>query len=786
VPHSLIQKGGLAAKKSIQIKWLLLKQREEKCSLDRLSLLPHIYSLSKSNPSRRQQQQGPRGDVNKNQQTFKSPFISSSGRPLNSSSTRDDLLGGPSSTTRSRRKSKNRPPTAPLVDSALLRFLAQQQKEKEKNKSENKEEKQDDGNNMTPSLSANVDRIQSAPQNSAYKNTNDVSSTSIDGSPSDASWLGQFNSNRVAVKLMSLGVDEGTALETGEIVQQHVLARTARRRVRQFLKERDAMWRSTTSSSGGGSSGEPITEQQKETLKEDEEEEEENLPSIPSYGLDDVVDLLLEFGLTGNDMAAIFSHTPSLTLMLPRRIQQQQKGGDDTESSGGETLEETTQRAFTGLLCKTLKLRRYDARKVLRNCPGLLTMRGSRSSLQVVKLMTKLGVSTGSIARDKPALPKLLSRSPAGIFRLVSFLASDAVRMPTSKIGPLLRRKECAELLDAVVPVPRMGDNKVVSAATTTIRQNETPTAANTDADEIASFIWGKSSELRREQINSVYRDMSKTAWTLRHKIGTEDLGKVIAAYPSVLLLDASENILPTASYMMNELGLWEDDLPSVLQLYPALFGMGRSQMEQVTSYLLSLEVEREALASIFRAFPSLLALDVEKDMKPVVSFLREIGVANIGRFVTRLPPILGYSIDDELIPKWEYLKEVCLYNIFELSRFPAYFSYPLDRVIKTRYEYLRIVKRIPTQLLPLDGILRYGDKDFATLVAGDTDAGETYAKFAKQKRTTKAGGTTAKLQQQRKNNRRKQRKSLPTAATVKKRRSNKTNKNRTNDDSNR
>jgi len=239
---------------------------------------------------------------------------------------------------------------------------------------------------------------------------------------------------------------------------------------------------------------------------------------------------------------------------------------------------------------------------------------------------------------------------------------------------------------------------------------------------------------------------------------------------------------------MMNELGLWEDDLPGVLQLYPALFGMGRSQMERVTSYLLSLGVEREALASIFRAFPSLLALDVEKDMTPVVEFLREIGVANVGRFVTRLPPILGYSVDDELIPKWEYLKEVCLYNIFELSRFPAYFSYPLDRVIKTRYEYLRIVKRIPTQLLPVDGILRYGDKDFATLVAGDADGGMAYAKFAKDRRSPKApAGVTKKLQQRksgiRKNNRRKQRKPLPSAATVKNRRK-KSNKNNNQTDS--
>ena len=85
---------------------------------------------------------------------------------------------------------------------------------------------------------------------------------------------------------------------------------------------------------------------------------------------------------------------------------------------------------------------------------------------------------------------------------------------------------------------------------------------------------------------------------------------------------------------------------------------------------------------------------------------------------------MLGYSVDRELRPKWEYLSSVCLYPTFELSSFPAYFSYPLDRVIKTRYEYLQYVKKAPTQLLALDTVVRYGDKDFAERVAKDTDGG--------------------------------------------------------------
>ena len=78
----------------------------------------------------------------------------------------------------------------------------------------------------------------------------------------------------------------------------------------------------------------------------------------------------------------------------------------------------------------------------------------------------------------------------------------------------------------------------------------------------------------------------------------------------------------------------------------------------------------------------------------------------------------------------------MCSYDsAFELSTFPAYFSYPLDRVIKPRFEYLKRDKGIPTQLLALDVVLRYGDVDFATKVARDTDGGAAFKKFVERRK---------------------------------------------------
>jgi hypothetical protein len=101
--------------------------------------------------------------------------------------------------------------------------------------------------------------------------------------------------------------------------------------------------------------------------------------------------------------------------------------------------------------------------------------------------------------------------------------------------------------------------------------------------------------------------------------------------------------------------------------------------------------------------------------------------------------------VEKELKPKWEYLSQVCKFDYFEVVRFPAYFSYPLERVIKTRYEYLRDIKKAPISLVSVDDVLRFGDVDFAVSVAGDKDGGEEFLRYAKQRKESLSSGNNNK-----------------------------------------
>jgi hypothetical protein len=553
----------------------------------------------------------------------------------------------------------------------------------------------------------------------------------------------QLNRHTVAQKLIALGANEEEANLAGRAVQRYCLVRTARRRIRTFLKERDSLWRNGSMRSNG-MLDDMVAAAGGDTTLSSFNMVASTTTMTATYSLDDTLQVMQEFDLSGKDICAILTHSPSLALMMPRKSFLNQDIRDATTKSNipatgtGETLEDTLERTFHGLLLHTLGLRKYDARKVIRTCPGLLSVRGSKSAEQIMTMMLKLGVSEFSVARDKSSIPTLLSRSPAGLFRLIAFLCSSSIRMSMDQVGPLLRRKQSRELMDAVIPIPASTSSLLPSNSNydQSIDVMDHDILDDDDDDSMTEAeIWSKTREERKRRIEDIYRNMTRTAYTLRTEIGTEDLSRVISAYPNVLLLDVDRQILPVARYLMDDLGILSGDLARVLQLFPMLLGMDIADMEVVVGYLLALGIDEVDMPSIFRAFPALLTMK-PKDMQPVVDYLRSIGVVDIGAFVTRLPPVLGYNVEKDLRPKWEFLKVVCMFASFEINKFPAYFSYPLERVIRTRYEYLSC-KGISRQLIPVDSVLRYGDKDFATKVARDEDKGESFRIFCEKNRST-------------------------------------------------
>jgi len=194
-------------------------------------------------------------------------------------------------------------------------------------------------------------------------------------------------------------------------------------------------------------------------------------------------------------------------------------------------------------------------------------------------------------------------------------------------------------------------NNEEEQAMTTT-----TMTATTLDEDAAA---WSRTRFARKEHMERTYSSMTRTAGILRAQMAGDNtnnnkdnslaLSKVVAAYPNVSLLDVEKIMLPVARCLMGGLGIWKDDLASVLQLYLTLLGKTIEDLERVIAYVLSLGIEEDDLTQIFRAFPVLFTLRLQEDIEPVVEYLRSIVVKDVGAFITTLPPVLEYSVNDEL-----------------------------------------------------------------------------------------------------------------------------------------
>ncbi|CAM9714409.1 unnamed protein product [Scytosiphon promiscuus] len=315
------------------------------------------------------------------------------------------------------------------------------------------------------------------------------------------------------------------------------------------------------------------------------------------------------------------------------------------------------------LLRNQLGMRPTDVRRVIRKAPEVLAPRADGSTAaETVDVLRALGLQTRHLRMEALRWPQLLAVPPGSFFQLAAFLASEEVGIKATNIGSLIRQAPWLVLqpIDAqMLPVVR--------------------------------FL---------------------------RIAGVMDVERVVRAYPKVLCATIKGELAPRVRFLWSDVGVSEEDLPRVLQTFPLLFALPLSRMQDVMDFLSEeLTINEKDIAKIIRAFPSLLGLERERHMDGVVRYLKQLGVQNVGRFVSRLPPVLGYDVDTNLVPKMDYLVSRMGLSVYDVLTFPAYFSYPLETVIEPRAEFLSIRGR-PITLVGLNIALQQGDADFARKVA--------------------------------------------------------------------
>lgn len=209
---------------------------------------------------------------------------------------------------------------------------------------------------------------------------------------------------------------------------------------------------------------------------------------------------------------------------------------------------------------------------------------------------------------------------------------------------------------------------------------------------------------------------------------------------------DTIDRVLNIVNFLKSK-GFSESDFPRLAYFCPGLFASELDPTDIAPIFeFLTVEVSASAQesCSLINKCPQILFSDVEYCLKPTLNYLRQLGIGRlnfpstlnahllntrveklhgkvkflrsiglthqeIARICARLPSIFGYSIDNNLRPKYDYLVEDMERNLEELKKFPQYFAFSLEKRIAPRHLHLkrRNVK------IPLNRMLLWGDEKF-------------------------------------------------------------------------
>lgn len=252
-------------------------------------------------------------------------------------------------------------------------------------------------------------------------------------------------------------------------------------------------------------------------------------------------------------------------------------------------------------------------------------------------------------------------------------------------------------------------------------------------AEKVVDFLCAEGRGFNRVSIASLLR---RAPWVLVYDV-EKDIAPAIAWLEDNLLQErlvciehfvrASPHIFGTPiealdavlTFLRLVVRLDEDKLFSVVRSFPPILTLSvEGKLNTAANYLLGeLCITPDDFTKCVRAFPAILSLDVDEEMRTVVKFFRSRGVINVGRIVSKNPPILGLDLDTDIIPKMEYVEQVLGLTAYDVIRFPGYFSYSLSKCIEPRTRFLQAVGRSVTEQ-GLNMALAPTDEEFCERIA--------------------------------------------------------------------
>mmetsp|Transcript_92453 Transcript_92453/g.266961 ORF Transcript_92453/g.266961 Transcript_92453/m.266961 type:complete len:610 (-) Transcript_92453:31-1860(-) len=160
------------------------------------------------------------------------------------------------------------------------------------------------------------------------------------------------------------------------------------------------------------------------------------------------------------------------------------------------------------------------------------------------------------------------------------------------------------------------------------------------------------------------------TRYFLSLDISAHEISSILLKFPRLVNCSLAK-VKHVVGYLRFELGLDADGVRKVLYQAPEVVGLSSDNLEGKLAYISDVLVpagrneteenttdyHAEMLAKVIVGMPSLLHLNVEKNLKPKVEYLTsKLGKAGLARALDRMPMLLAYSLDNRIKPRLEMI----------------------------------------------------------------------------------------------------------------------------------
>jgi mTERF domain-containing protein len=138
-----------------------------------------------------------------------------------------------------------------------------------------------------------------------------------------------------------------------------------------------------------------------------------------------------------------------------------------------------------------------------------------------------------------------------------------------------------------------------------------------------------------------------------------EAVAQLLLQFPDVLGLDVKAKLEEKLLWLTEEVGISEETLGPVLEKLPQILVINVAMARKRIEFLLESGFLAEDVKLMISECPQLLAMNIEKTLKPNLSFLVDDMKRQIEE-VVEFPLFLTYNLDKRIRPRYEQMRQKC------------------------------------------------------------------------------------------------------------------------------